>query len=156
MNYFNNTMSETEAKAIYRKMAVQLHPDKATGSKEAFVDLQNQYEQFLKGNCGFTAEKAEQETEAMDNFIRANEFIQNFAGVTVELTGTWVWLTGNTFVYRDAIKENGFKYSASKKRWYKAPYEIKGTKRKGTSFSKIKETYGYSAVTIADTTAKLY
>lgn len=154
MNYFTTGMTADEAKTLFRKLAVQFHPDKPTGSHEAFLDLQNQYEKFLRGSCGYTAEKAEQETEAFEMFIRANEFVKTFAGVTVELTGTWVWLTGNTFAYREAIKENGFKYSASKKRWYKAPYEIKG-KRKGMSFSKIQETYGYSVHTIEDTTAKL-
>jgi hypothetical protein len=154
MNYFNNTMSNDEAKAIYRKLAVQLHPDKSTGSHELFVDLNNQEGTFLKGN-GTSEEWAKAETAGMDAFIKANEFIKAFAGVTIELTGSWVWLAGNTFPYKEQIKEAGFAFSASKKKWYLAPYKISG-KRKGTSFSKIKNKYGYEAVTIQDTTAKLY
>jgi len=154
MQYFNNTMAQDEAKKLYRKLAVQLHPDKSTGSHELFVDLNNQYEAFLRGNCGFSQEWAQAETAGMDEFIKANDFIQNFVGVTIELTGSWVWLAGNTFPYKDLIKENGFLFSKSKSKWYKAPYKISG-KKKGTSFSKIKNRYGYEAKTIEDTTAKL-
>jgi hypothetical protein len=153
MTYFNSKMTADEAKAIYRKMAVQLHPDKVGGSHSAFIDLNNQYESFLKGN-GTSEEWAKAETAGMDAFIKANDFIQSFVGVTVELTGSWVWLAGNTFPYKEQIKENGFLFSKSKGKWYKAPYKISG-KKKGTSFSKIKTKYGYSAVTIEDTTAKL-
>ncbi len=155
MNYFNSTMTADEAKALYRKLAIQLHPDKPTGDHLAFIRLQKEYENYLKGNHCFTSKQASDETTAMDEFIKANEFIKAFAGVTVELTGSWVWLCGNTYPYKDQIKEKGFAFSGAKKKWYKAPHELDGKKKRGTSFEKIKTTYGYTAVKIEDTTVKL-
>jgi len=151
MNYFNSTMSQDEAKKLYRTLAVKLHPDKDGGSHELFVDLNNQYEAFLKGNCGFSQEWAKAETSGMDEFIKANDFIQNFVGVTIELTGSWVWLAGNIKPYRYEIASQGFAFSKTKGKWYKAPYKISG-KRKGTSFSKIKEKYGYESKTMMGAT----
>ena len=58
---------------------------------------------------------------------------------------SWVWLSGNTQPYKETIKEHGFKWSRNKSKWYKAPYELKGKKRKGTNFDKIKSTYGYES-----------
>lgn len=138
-------MSENEAKTLYRKLAVKLHPDKNGGSHDAFTALQNEYESFLTGNFSFSAKQAKDEINGVDTFIKANDFIQAFDGVTVELTGSWVWLSGNTYPYRETIKKHGFRYSKSKKKWYKAPGELKRKRVRGTSFDKIKEQYGHES-----------
>lgn len=155
MNYFNSTMTADEAKKEFRRLAVQLHPDKATGSHSLFIQLQREYERFLQGNCGYSTKDSEAETSAMNEFIKANDFIQSFVGCTVELVGTWVYLCGNTYPYKDAIKENGFRFSGTKKKWYKAPYELKAKVKRGTSFDKITAKYGYQAVTIGNNTARI-
>ena len=161
MNYFTSTMTADEAKKLFRKLAVELHPDKASEENKgkahlAFIKLKHEYEAYLKGSHCFTSKQASDETNAMDEFIKANEFIKAFAGVTVELTGSWVWLCGNTYPYKNEIKEKGFAFSGTKKKWYKAPHELDNTKRKrGTSFEKIKTTYGYTSLKIEDTTARI-
>lgn len=45
--YFRNEMSYADAKAHYRKLAKQLHPD-AGGSKQEFTELANQYQTHLQ------------------------------------------------------------------------------------------------------------
>ena len=142
MNYFNASMTKEEAKKLYRKLAVSMHPDKG-GNHDDFTALQNEYENFLKGNFSYSEHEAREETNSFDSFIKANEFIKTFDGVIVELTGTWIWLSGNTFPYREEIKKHGFRYSKSKKKWYKAPGELSKKKRRGTSFDKIKQRYGH-------------
>lgn len=160
MNYFTSTMTAEDAKKLFRKLAVELHPDKASEENKgsahlAFIRLKNEYEAYLKGSHCFTSKQASDETTAMDEFIKANDFIQNFVGCTVELVGTWVYLCGNTYPYKDQIKENGFSFSGTKKKWYKAPYELKTKRKSGMAFDKITEKYGYNSVTINDTTMKL-
>ena len=153
-------MTADDAKKLFRKLAVELHPDKASEENKghahlAFIKLKHEYENYLKGSHCFTSKQASDETNAFDEFIKANDFIQNFVGVTVEVVGTWVYLCGNTYPYKTAIKENGFSYSGTKKKWYKAPYELKTKSKRGTSFDKITAKYGYTSVTIGDNTPKL-
>ena len=48
--YFAQCTSNTEAKALYRKLAKELHPDKPTGSELEFKKLTAQYAQYLQGH----------------------------------------------------------------------------------------------------------
>lgn len=157
-NYFNLEMTAEDAKTLYRKLAVQLHPDKNKDKDTAhleFIRLQNAYEAYLKGKLCYTSKQASDEVSVLDAFIKANEFIQNWVGCTIEVTGSWIWVCGSTYTYREELKANGFQFSGSKKRWYLAPLGLKKNYRKGTNFDKIKEQFGYDSITIADTTAKL-
>lgn len=153
MQYFNNEMTKEQAKAHYKTLALQLHPDKKSGSHIEFVTMQSQYESFLTGNFSYTQKDAKQEANTLNDFIKANEFVSTLDGVTIEVVGSWVWLVdsvkGSTYKHKTIIKENGFKYSRGKKRWYKAPDGYKMKKRaSGLSFEKITTTYGYESKTI--------
>ena len=148
--YFPKNINKVDAKKLFRTLSLKLHPDKVGGSAKEFISMKNEYENLLKFNFSYTSKEATEETTSMDEFIKANEFIKDFNGVTVELTGVWLWLSGNTQPYKEIIKENGFKWSRNKLKWYKAPYTLKGKKR-GTNFNKIKKLYGYQSTTINKT-----
>ena len=152
MKYFNNSMSQDEAKKLFRKLAIKLHPDKG-GNHVEFIKMQNEYENFLKGNFNYTSQQAKENSTSLYEFIKTNDFIKNFKDVTVELTGTWIWLSGNTIPYKDTIKANGFKWSKSKKKWYKAPHPLKRKRKTGRSFAYIKDKYGYQAHKLKGATA---
>jgi curved DNA-binding protein CbpA len=47
MKYFYDCIDEKQAKEKYRKLSKELHPDKG-GSHEKMIDLQQQYDKFLK------------------------------------------------------------------------------------------------------------
>ena len=145
MVYFSKNLTQDEAKKLFRKLAIELHPDKKGGNSVEFIKMQAQYESFLKGSFNYTSKEAKDACNSLNEFVQANEFVKSFSDVLVELTGTWVWLSGNTQPYKETIKEHGFKWSRNKSKWYKAPYELKGKKRKGTNFEKIKSTYGYES-----------
>jgi curved DNA-binding protein CbpA len=149
--YFSADLSKADAKKLFRDLSKQLHPDKG-GNHDDFVKMQHEYENFLKGNFAYTSKQATDEINSINDFIKANEFIKQFDGLKLELTGLWIWLSGDTFKYKDQIKEHGFRWSKSKKKWYKAPYKINGRKR-GVSFSKIKNKYGYTSAIIQGATA---
>ncbi len=155
MIYFSREMSKEEGKRLFKKWAVELHPDKPTGSHDEFLKLQQQYERFLRGNFLYTEKEAKAESCAVRDFINANEFIKCMDGVTVELTGTWVWICGDTFKYKDVIKANGFKWSKSKKKWYKAPEGTQMKRKRGTNFNKIQQKYGYQKMDITNNTKSI-
>jgi len=147
--YFSANLTKEQAKKLFRKLAVELHPDKG-GDQLSFVRMQREYESFLVGSFDYTRKDAQTESSALTDFINANEFVKTFEDVVVELTGTWVWLSGNTKPYKETIKEHGFRWSKSKSKWYKAPqgFSPKKGKYRGTNFAKIQDRYGYSAQTM--------
>lgn len=49
--YFDNCKTVEEAKREYRRLAMQMHPDKG-GKKEDFQTLNDEYRQFLIGRQG--------------------------------------------------------------------------------------------------------
>ena len=41
-----------------------------------------------------------------------------FSGLTVELAGSWVWVSGDTKPKREALKAHGFRWAPKKEKWY--------------------------------------
>lgn len=37
--------------------------------------------------------------------------IINFEGINIETVGCWIWVDGNTYGYKDVLKEIGFKWA---------------------------------------------
>lgn len=125
MKYFENEKTLEELKKAYKKLALKLHPDanKDTDTTEQFKQMQNEYENLfnkIKNNrVNSKGETYTKETsETPEEFRGIIDKIIFFEGVSIEIIGTWIWLTGNTFTYKDKIKELKFKYSKSKKSWY--------------------------------------
>lgn len=74
--------------------------------------------------------------------------LQALESITIELVGSWYWISGETKKHKDIIKATGARYSAKRKKWYW--YEgIEGSRRgrySKKSYEEIKETYGYIAL----------
>lgn len=39
----------------------------------------------------------------------------NFSDITIDIVGCFIWLDGNTYPYKDQLKEYGFKWSGQRK-----------------------------------------
>ncbi len=46
--------------------------------------------------------------------------------IKIEKIGSWFWVTGNTFVIKEQLKELGFFYSGNKKAWFYNSSSVKG------------------------------
>jgi len=49
--------------------------------------------------------------------------------ITIEICGSWIWLSGDTRKYRKQFKETGFFYTYKKKMWYWRPSDYKSANR---------------------------
>lgn len=56
----------------------------------------------------------------------------------VELIGTWTWVTGETYSYRDQLTALGFVYEGNKRAWYSRPSNCRSTNPKPLPFDKIR------------------
>ena len=118
--YFSNCKSIEEAKRLYHKLAVKFHPDLG-GNLETMQAINAEYDiiaERLK-NIHESSTGEQYTTEQNSNEIPSDfrDMINNLIhmeGVTVELVGRWIWLTGNTYFHKDTIKTLGFKYASNK------------------------------------------
>lgn len=165
--YFDHLHTITEVKQEYHRLTKIHHPD-VGGSTETMQAINAQYTERVKHLKRYgerrTAEQARETTrphdnagktydtarhsEAPDEFIRIISAVVGLAGIDIDLVGTWVWITGNTYIHREALKAAGFRYASKKRAWYwHSPDD--GCSRGGKkSLDEIKAKYGSERLTV--------
>ncbi len=132
---FKEVSGINEAKKIYKTLAKILHPD-IGGTEEEFKILNAVYNELIEHKIYFSSGvKIDIELEKIISLIL------HFENITIELTGSWIWVSGNTKEIKDKLKELGFRWASKKKMWYFG--EMKGSNMgKTKSMSEIKSKYG--------------
>lgn len=154
MKYFNNVKNVTELRAEYVKLLKENHPDNG-GDNNVCREIIEEYKKMLEilpdeapkdknGNARFTGE----EMVKFDELIRSKlDEIIHCKGVNIEVVGLWIWLDGDTFQWKDTIKNAGFTWSRNRKKWHYTPYETgKFYKGKRMAFQEIRNAYGCAKV----------
>ena len=131
---FSEVIGINEAKKVYKILAKKLHPD-VGGSEEEFKLLNAIYNDFIENKIYFSNEfKIDLDLEKIISQIL------HFENITIELVGSWIWLSGDTKEIKDKLKELGFKWASKKKMWYYG--EMKGKSHGEKSLDEIKDKYG--------------
>ena len=142
--YFTATTDRNELKKQYKKLALELHPDRG-GNESEFKEMANEYSghlsDLLHGEFGNAAKIAYE--EMIDEQMRdALNKIISLQGLIIEIVGSWIWLTGNTFFNKAEIKGAGFKFAGKKKAWYFSPADYRKKTAKKYDLDEIKDIYG--------------
>jgi hypothetical protein len=145
--YFVNCQTLEELKKEYKKLAMMYHPDRPNGNEEIMKAVNNEYEMLFN----ILKEKQEVKEDKLNNensaeFINIINELIHCEGLEIELTGTWCWLSGNTYQYKNIIKGLGFKWASAKKMWYLKPENYVSSKHKAWDMDKIRNTYGSQKV----------
>jgi hypothetical protein len=131
---FSEVTGINEAKKVYKTLAKKLHPD-IGGSEESFKILNAVYNDFIENKIYFSNDfKIDLDLEKIISQIL------HFENITIELVGSWIWLSGDTKEIKDKLKELGFKWASKKKMWYYG--EMKGKSHGEKSLDEIKDKYG--------------
>mgnify|MGYP003502325535 FL=1 len=134
INEFSEVTGINEAKKVYKTLAKKLHPD-VGGSEEEFKILNSVYNDFIENKIYFSNDfKIDLDLEKIISQIL------HFENITIELVGSWIWLSGDTKEIKDKLKELGFKWASRKKMWYYG--EMKGKSHGEKSLDEIKDKYG--------------
>ena len=132
---FQNVEGINEAKKIYKTLAKKLHPDMIGGSEDAFKILNAVYTDLIEYKIYFSNDfKIDLELEKIISLIL------HFENITIELVGSWVWVSGDTKEIREKLKELGFKWASKKRMWYFG--EMKSKNPTPKSMEEIKSKYG--------------
>ena len=141
--------SETGLKEAYRKACLKHHPDK--GGDVEIMKLVNAAYDFLK-NCeswwtGEQARKAKKVTPLTETMQTLIDALKNIPGLKIEIIGSWLWVSGQTFDHKKLFASLKMKFSGNKKSWYyhEGAYSKRGKKK--FSMNDIRHMHGSETVT---------
>ena len=144
MKWFNGCQTIADVKSVYKKLAKQYHPDLG-GDTVTMQEINKEYAfasaKAIQG-ANLSDEEAENEILSSESYRNAIELIIHLDGIIIELVGYWIWVTGNTYVVRTALKEAGFLFAPKKLAWYFRTEEYKVSRSSGKSLDEIKIKYG--------------
>jgi hypothetical protein len=148
MKWFNNCQKLDELKATYKKLAKQYHPDLG-GDTLLMQEINREFADatatiIRSGNL--SDEQVENEISFSEEYRRAIEMIIHLEGITIEVVGTWIWVTGNTYAVKDMLKRAGYLFAPKKLAWYFRTGENKVTKSSKKSLDEIRSKYGSAIV----------
>ena len=160
MKWFKGCQTIEDVKKTYRKLAMQYHPDLTGGkTEEEMKEINAEYgiafERFKNVHAANNSDNSSSTTDSDTSSYNAAETPEMFRdiinglihcdGVQIDIVGSWVWLTGNTFEHKDTIKALGFKWANKKKAWYWHTGEYSSRHSKMT-LDEIKNKYGCQSV----------
>lgn len=143
MKYFTNCKTIDEIKSKYKKLAKQFHPD-CGGDTKTMQEINTEYAficaKVIKGE-NLTNEELNDKIRLSEEYKRVIDEIIPLVGITIEVVGNWIWVTGNTYPVKDKLKGVGFFYASKKVAWYyrSEEFKVKGGKK---SLDEIRAKYG--------------
>ena len=155
MNFFKGCLTVEQIKAEYKRLARLHHPDLG-GDLETMKALNNAYEKALKSCNGQKSQDStgKSHTYRYDSDIENEiiEFIYAFlaldTGLSADLIGVWVWITGDTKPHREALKALGCRWNPSRGCWYFRPISCAGSYGRGGSLEELAFKYGCVNVSV--------
>ena len=151
LKYFKTCKNVEECKKLYKKLAFMYHPDKG-GDTETMKEINNEFDYIMENGIFKRAKKDNAKKDTKKDYdFSSSQFkdiisaLVRLDGLEIEITGCFIWVTGNTYPQKDIIKSLGFRYSKNKKAWYIAPAEYFAQKRsykKSYSMNDIRNKYG--------------
>lgn len=152
MKWFNNPTTLEELKKQYKTLALKHHPDRGGNLKDMqdinaeydtlFVRLKNIH-QTADGN---TYEAKTDSTETASDFKEIITRLIILEGIQIEICGSWLWVTGNTYQHKDVLKSLKFRYSKSKCAWYYHNDGYRKINGKTFTLEQIRSLYGSEVV----------
>lgn len=145
MKYFERCTTLDELKKEYRKLAMMYHPDREGGDLAVMKRINAEHDdvfEFLKKKANATAESGRETTETPEEFREIIEKLIRMDGINVELCGSWLWISGETFLHREELKEAGCRWAKTKRMWFWHHAEDGAHRRGKLSMEAIREKYG--------------
>lgn len=160
MTYFKNVNTLEELRKQYKELLKRFHPDNPNGSTEATQEINQEYEKLFKLLKDRHASKRTSDKEEKTSYYNNMKYdfsedaklrevlnkVINFTGVTIELCGSWIWLSGNTYQYKKELKEIGFRWASNKKAWYWHSEAFRKRSKRKLTMNDIRNYYGSTEV----------
>lgn len=158
-NYFVGITNMQDLKLRYRELAKRFHPDlNPDAGDEVMQHINAQYDDLAATMARTTPQgnpaTPQEECDARDIAQAYREIIMRIIsidGLTIELCGTWIWISGETYEHRAELKASGLYWSAKKSMWYWRPQEeAQHFNRRAHTMDYIRAKYGSAKVVSND------
>ena len=139
-DYFEGCLSLNEAKQRYLAIANEYHPAKGQDPIQLFM-ARLEFQQLARDPV-YAFNQSSQDVQA--DFLNFPDVVDKLIGwrLTVEMIGSWLWVTGNTYPQREALKKMNFIYEEFKRAWYYRPASYWSSNSKPLPMEKIRALYG--------------
>ena len=150
IKFFTGCKTLEQLKREYKRLAKLNHPD-CGGDDATMAAINAEFDELSKRlpretATGETYQPREEEREAPEKFREAVAATLNMDGVTVELCGAWLWVTGNTYPHRDRLKGAGYRFSKNKVAWYWHDENSVSHSKKRYSLDEIRLMHGSETI----------
>lgn len=142
-------------KTAYRKACIKYHPDRNPAGLEMMntqkagtraVNVAYQFLHDLGYNGAERPINEEVNSDFGDLLNAAINAVIGLAGISIEVCGAWVWVTGDTKHHKDTLKAAGYWWAPKKTAWYFRPPDHKSRNKGEWDLDKIRDTYGSTSV----------
>ena len=153
--WFRDCKTAEEGKARYRELVRKYHPDNGgTGEelKEISVEFKTwfaKYKNIHTNSEGETYTSEKETTETAEDFMEIINNLSTLPGIEVEICGTWLWISGNTYPVKDQLSSFGCRWSKSKKKWYWTTDDYTKARYKKPTMEQIRQMYGSQKVKLS-------
>lgn len=128
-------------KTAYRRACMYYHPDRNPAGLEMMKIINASYNvltDYVPSSAQIDLENDLNLGEDLNNALNA---IINL-GLTIEICGSWIWVSGDTKPHKEILKETGFKWAPKKMMWHFRPADYKSFNRGKWSMEDIREKHG--------------
>ena len=147
-NHFEGCMSLRETKQRYLALARQFHPANGVDPITLF-QIRLEYQQIARDPFyGFH----QHPEDVKEDFLHYPDVVDKLLcwKLSVELIGTWTWVSGETYPHREQLTEMGFTYEPLKKAWYSRPSSCRSANPNPLPFDKIKSLHDRKTIFAVD------
>lgn len=157
MTYFKNATTLEELRRQYKELLKKYHPDNANGSTEATQAINAEYDKLFKllkdrhesktsDSDKTTFDQMKYDFSADAKLREVQQRIISFSGIEIDIVGTWIWVDGNTYHYREELSKVGFIWSKSRRKWHWHDGEYKKRGNNNLSYEDIQRKFGSTKV----------
>lgn len=132
-------------KGAYRKACMQYHPDRNPAGLEMMKIVNAAYNALTDYVAGSVKEDVDPSINLGEELNAALNAIIGF-GLTIEICGSWLWVSGDTRPYKEELKAAGFKWAPKKMMWHFRPADYKSFSRGKYTMDEIRARHGSVSV----------
>lgn len=165
IKYFNNIKTFDELKKAYRDLMKKYHPDLNPDDMEKCTEIckeiNKEFEYLFniipnqRQNAKNEWYEAKKEYQTPKQYMDIINKIIKYPNIQIDVIGSWLWVSGETYKLRKILKELNFKWHEIRKCWY-----LKFSKGASTlcnlSLEELQEIYGGESFKTENQTPKEY